>query len=304
VAPTRTTVLITGESGTGKELVARAIHAKSDRSSGPFVPINCGAIPENLIESELFGHVKGAFTGAGNDKKGLFAAASGGTVFLDEIGELPMPMQVRLLRVLQERRIKPVGSATEQEIDCRVVAATNRDLKAMVDKNEFREDLYYRLNVIQLTLPSLRERREDLPLLVHHFLEKYALDMGKPIRGVARDAMDLLISYPYDGNVRELENIIERAVTLETTDMVTVESLPYHMQKGTDLSQWASDFEIPEAGLLLDDIVATLEQNLITKALRRTNGVRKEAAKLLGISFRSMRYRLEKYGIDADGLDD
>jgi two-component system, NtrC family, response regulator PilR len=304
VAPTRTTVLITGESGTGKELVARAIHAKSERANGPFVPINCGAIPENLIESELFGHVKGAFTGAGNDKKGLFAAASGGTVFLDEIGELPMPMQVRLLRVLQERRIKPVGSATEQEIDCRVVAATNRDLKAMVEKNEFREDLYYRLNVIQLTLPSLRERREDLPLLVHHFLEKYALDMGKPIRGVARDAMDLLISYPYDGNVRELENIIERAVTLETTDMVTVESLPYHMQKGNDLSQWASDFEIPEAGLMLDDIVATLEQNLITKALRRTNGIRKEAAKLLGISFRSMRYRLEKYGIDADGLDD
>jgi two-component system response regulator PilR (NtrC family) len=304
VAPTRTTVLITGESGTGKELVARAIHAKSDRANGPFVPINCGAIPENLIESELFGHIKGAFTGAGNDKKGLFAAASGGTVFLDEIGELPMPMQVRLLRVLQERRIKPVGATTEQEIDCRVVAATNRDLKAMVEKNEFREDLYYRLNVIQLILPSLRERREDLPLLVHHFLEKYSLDMGKPIRGVARDAMDLLISYPYDGNVRELENIIERAVTLETTDMVTVESLPYHMQKGNDLSQWASDFEIPEAGLLLDDIVATLEQNLITKALRRTNGIRKEAAKLLGISFRSMRYRLEKYGIDADGLDD
>jgi two-component system response regulator PilR (NtrC family) len=240
VAPTRTTVLITGESGTGKELVARAIHAKSDRANGPFVPINCGAIPENLIESELFGHIKGAFTGAGNDKKGLFAAASGGTVFLDEIGELPMPMQVRLLRVLQERRIKPVGATTEQEIDCRVVAATNRDLKAMVEKNEFREDLYYRLNVIQLILPSLRERREDLPLLVHHFLEKYSLDMGKPIRGVARDAMDLLISYPYDGNVRELENIIERAVTLETTDMVTVESLPYHMQKGNDLSQWAS----------------------------------------------------------------
>ncbi len=304
VEPTRTTVLVTGESGTGKELVARAIHSQSDRQSAPFVPINCGAIPENLIESELFGHVRGAFTGAATDKKGLFAAANGGTVFLDEIGELPMSMQVKLLRVLQERRIKPVGSATEQEVDCRIVAATNRDLKSMVDEGTFREDLYYRLNVIELSLPSLRQRREDLPLLIHHFLEKFSMDMGKPIRGVTREAMDLMINYPYDGNVRELENIVERAMTLETTEMITVESLPYHMQKGNDLALWASDFEIPEEGMNLDEIVENLERSVITKALRRTNGVRKEGAKLLGISFRSMRYRLEKYGIDADGLDD
>jgi two-component system response regulator PilR (NtrC family) len=304
VAPARTTVLVTGESGTGKELVARAIHARSERAASAFVPVNCGAIPENLIESELFGHIKGAFTGAGTDKKGLFASADGGTIFLDEIGELPMPMQVKLLRVLQERRIKPVGSATEQEVNCRIVAATNRDLKAMVEEGTFREDLYYRLNVIELGLPSLRERREDLPLLIHHFLERFALEMGKNIRGITRDVMDIMLNYPYDGNVRELENIIERAVTLEMTEMITVESLPYHMQKGNDLTRWATDFEIPEGGLSLDEIVENLERSVITKALRRTNGVRKEAARLLNISFRSMRYRLEKYGIDADGLDD
>ncbi len=304
VAPTRTTVLIGGESGTGKELVARAIHAHSDRADKPFVPVNCGAIPETLIESELFGHVKGAFTGAASDKKGLFAAAEGGTIFLDEIGELPMSMQVKLLRVIQERRIKPVGQAVEQDIDCRVVAATNKDLKQMVSEGTFREDLFYRLNVIQLAIPPLRERRPDIPLLVQHFIEKYSRDMAKEIRGVERDAMDLLLNYPYDGNVRELENIVERAVTLETTDMITVESLPYHMQKGNNLVHWASDFEIPEDGVDLDGIVENLERNLITKALRRTQGVRKEAAKLLGISFRSMRYRLDKYGIDADDLDE
>ncbi len=304
VAPTRTTVLITGESGTGKELVARAIHTNSDRDKHPFVPVNCGAIPEALIESELFGHVRGAFTGAVGDKKGLFTTAGGGTLFLDEIGELPMPMQVKLLRVLQERVLKPVGSVREIEVDIRVVAATNKDLKAMVSAGEFRDDLYYRLNVIQITLPALRERREDLPLLVQHFLEKYASDMRKDILGVERSAMDVLLSYPYDGNVRELENIIERAVTLETAEMITVDSLPYHMQKGGDLVQWANDLAIPEDGLELDAIVENLERNLITKALRRTKGVRKEAAKLLGITFRSMRYRLDKYGIDADGVDD
>ena len=304
VAPTRTTVLITGESGTGKELVAKAIHENSDRKGRPFVPVNCGAIPESLIESELFGHVKGSFTGAAGDKKGLFEMADGGTVFLDEIGELPMSMQVKLLRVLQERSVKPVGAVTEKSIDIRVVAATNRDLKEMVDANEFREDLYYRLNVIQIQIPALRERRGDLPLLIQHFLQKFTEDLGKEIRGVERSAMDLLLSYPYDGNVRELENIIERAVTLEPGDMVTTESLPVHMQSGTNLLQWAGDLEIPEDGLDLDAIVESLERNLITKALRRSGGVRKSAAKLLGISFRSMRYRLDKYDIDADDVDD
>ncbi len=304
VAPTPTTILITGESGTGKELVARALHENSDRASKNFVPVNCGAIPENLIESELFGHVKGAFTGAGTDKKGLFTMADGGTIFLDEIGELPMSMQVKLLRVLQERQVKPVGAVREESVDCRVVAATNRDLKQMVTDNEFREDLYYRLNVIQLSVPALRERREDVPLLVQHFLQKYTGEMSKRIVGVERSAMDLLLAYPYDGNVRELENIIERAVTLEVGELITVDSLPYHMQSGGSLAQWTSDLEIPDEGLELDAIVENLERNLIEKALRRTGGVRKGAAKLLGISFRSMRYRLDKYEIDADDVDD
>ena len=304
VAPTPTTVLITGESGTGKELVARALHENSDRSDGPFVPVNCGAIPENLIESELFGHVKGAFTGAANEKKGLFTMADGGTIFLDEIGELPMSMQVKLLRVLQERSVKPVGAVREHSVDCRIVAATNRDLKAMVGDNEFREDLYYRLNVIQISVPALRERREDVPLLVQHFLQKYAGELNKKMVGVERSAMDLLLAYPYDGNVRELENIIERAVTLEIGELITVDSLPYHMQSGGSLVQWTSDLEIPEDGLELDAIVENLERNLITKALRRSGGVRKEAARLLGISFRSMRYRLDKYEIDVDEVDE
>lgn len=303
VAPTRTTVLVTGESGTGKELVARALHQQSERAAGPFIPVNCGAIPESLIESELFGHVRGAFTGAVGDKKGLFAAAHGGTIFLDEIGELPMSMQVKLLRVLQERRIKRVGESSETEVDCRMVAATNRDLKLMVQKGEFREDLYYRLNVIQITIPALRERRDDVPLLVQHFIEKFCSDLGKTIRGVNRDAMDLLLHYPYDGNVRELENIVERAVTLESSDMISVESLPHHMQKGNDLVLLANDFEIPEEGVKLDEIVENLERNLMTKALKRSNGIRKEAARILGISFRSMRYRLDKYGIEVSDLD-
>ena len=284
--------------------MARAIHDNSDRKDGPFIPVNCGAIPEQLIESELFGHIKGSFTGAQTDKKGLFSVATGGTLFLDEVGELPVSMQVKLLRVLQERRLKPVGSTREEEVDCRIVAATNRDLKAMVDEGEFRNDLYYRLNVIQLVLPALRERREDLPLLVQHFLEKFSRELGKEIRGVERAAMDVLLTYSYDGNVRELENVIERAVTLEATDMVSVESLPMHMQSGGAMIQWAGDLDIPDDGVELDVIVENLERNLMQKALRRTGGVRKEAAKLLGISFRSMRYRLDKYEIDVDEIDD
>ena len=304
VAPSDTTIMVEGESGTGKEIIADAIHVHSNRSTKPFVVFDCSAVAANLIESELFGHIKGSFTGAQTDKKGLFSVATGGTLFLDEVGELPVSMQVKLLRVLQERRLKPVGSTREEEVDCRIVAATNRDLKAMVDEGEFRNDLYYRLNVIQLVLPALRERREDLPLLVQHFLEKFSRELGKEIRGVERAAMDVLLTYSYDGNVRELENVIERAVTLEATDMVSVESLPMHMQSGGAMIQWAGDLDIPDDGVELDVIVENLERNLMQKALRRTGGVRKEAAKLLGISFRSMRYRLDKYEIDVDEIDD
>jgi two-component system response regulator PilR (NtrC family) len=294
VAPTPTTVLVTGESGTGKELVARAIHRHSDRSDGPFVPINCGAIPENLIESELFGHVKGAFTGASADKEGVFAAASGGTLFLDEVGELPLNTQVRFLRVLQEKRVKPVGGARELPIDCRILAATNRDLGEDVEEGEFRKDLYYRLNVIQIDLPPLRERGEDIRLLIEHYVRRYAERLGRPIEGVEAEAMRTLLDYEYPGNVRELQNIVERAVTLETDGLIGSDVLPYHLQEDS-VARVARDIEIPEEGLDLEKMVARLERTLISRALERTEGVKKDAAKLLGISFRSLRYRLDKY---------
>lgn len=294
VAATRTTILVTGESGTGKELVARAIHRQSGCASGPFLPINCGAIPENLIESELFGHKKGAFTGAITDKKGLFEAANGGTIFLDEIGELPQPMQVHLLRVLQEKKVKPIGGNHEIEIDCRVIAATNRDLRKEVSEGRFREDLYYRLNIIQLELPPLRERGADLKILLEHFVDKFAKDIGNPIEGIEANALRILLNYSYPGNVRELQNIVERAVTLETSPMITVDSLPYHLQEEA-FARVADEFELPSDGIDLEAMVEQLERKLILKALERTNGVRTDAAKVLGISFRALRYRLDKY---------
>lgn len=297
VAPTQSTVLITGESGTGKELVARELHQRSDVSEGPFRPISCGAIPENLIESELFGHVEGAFTGADQDKKGLFEAAEGGTVFLDEIGELPKSTQVKLLRVLQEKKIKPVGGNREFEIDCRILAATNRDLREAVEAGTFREDLFYRLNVIPIELPPLRQRREDLPLLLEHFVEQYADEVGHPVEGVTADAKRILLNYSYPGNVRELENVVQRAVTLETGDMITTDVLPYNMQEES-FDRVTRDLEIPEDGLDLEAMVEQLERQLIDKALEEADGVKKEAAELLNISFRSLRYRLDKYDID------
>ncbi|NUN13259.1 MAG: sigma-54-dependent Fis family transcriptional regulator [Myxococcales bacterium] len=305
VAKTKTSVLIVGESGTGKELVANALHYNSLRKDMPFVVINCGAIPENLMESELFGHMRGAFTGAIAAKKGLFEVANGGTIFLDEIGDLPLVLQVKLLRVLQERKIKPVGSTAEVDVDVRVIAATNKRLEEEIQRGTFREDLYYRLNVIQVRLPSLRERMEDVPLIAHHFCQKYAKELGKEITQIEPRAMDALMRYPFMGNVRELENIMERAVTFETTTMLTIDSLPrYVIDVEGIVQQTVDDLKIlPPNGCDLDQILADLERALLYQALERTNGNKTDAAKLLRISFRSIRYKLDKYNIsDADLL--
>jgi two-component system response regulator PilR (NtrC family) len=297
VAPTRTNVLVRGESGTGKELVARALHNLSDRAEGPFVAVNCGAIPESLMESELFGHIKGAFTGANATRDGVFVAASGGTLFLDEVGELPPTMQVKLLRVLQERRVRPVGGDKEVEVDCRVVSATNRDLENAIEAGEFRQDLYFRLDVVRVVLPALRHRPEDIPLLVERFFGRIKQEMGRDLESVSPAAMDWFLRYPYPGNVRELENLVERAVALETSDVLTAVNLPPMRQRTTGATA-VSGTELAEEGIDLDAAIADVERRLIKQALRRTHGVRKEAAKLLGISFRSLRYRLEKLGIE------
>lgn len=296
VAPTKTTILIHGESGTGKELVARALHRRSAHADGPFLPINCGAIPENLIESELFGHKKGAFTGATADKEGLFLAAKKGTVFLDEIGELPHQVQVKLLRVLQEGKVRSVGATEEKSIQCRIVAATNRDLKKEVDAERFREDLYYRLSVIPIELPPLRERGGDIELLLHHFLRKYSRDIGNPVEGFTDDALRILQAHHYPGNVRELQNIMERAVTLEMNALIHPESLPRELSHTgpTDLGR---SIQLTDEGVDLEALVSELERNLIQKALAHTHGNKTEAASLLGISFRSFRYRLDKYAL-------
>jgi two-component system response regulator PilR (NtrC family) len=297
VAQTDTTILIQGESGTGKELVARAIHDHSDFADGPFVPINCGAIPENLIESELFGHLEGSFTNAESDKQGLLQSASGGSAFLDEIGELSENVQVKLLRVLQQEEVKPVGSTETEQLDCRILAATNKNLREEVEKGEFREDLFYRLNIIPIELPPLRRRKEDIEPLVEHFIEKYNAKHDRDIEGVNSEAMKLLLQYNYPGNVRELENIIERAATLTKEVMIDVDVLPYYLQEES-FSQFTEDIEIPEEGFDLESMVEKLEKNVVSKALDKADGVKKDAAELLGISFRSLRYRLDKYDMD------
>jgi two-component system response regulator PilR (NtrC family) len=302
VAPARTSVLLIGESGTGKELAARALHELSARAERAFVAVNCGAIPESLLESELFGHVKGAFTGAATEKTGLFEAAHGGTLFLDEVGELPLAMQVKLLRALQERRVKPVGGVSEREIDVRVVAATNRDLETEVERGTFRQDLYYRLNVIQIRMPPLRERREDIPLLAEHFLAKFSAEHARPAGEIAPAAMSILASYAFPGNVRELENVIERAVTLSSDGNITPETLPDNLLEARGGHRGAAARAVPELpseGLDLEREVESFERALILRALERTHDNRTEAARLLGISFRSMRYRLSKLGIAA-----
>jgi two-component system response regulator PilR (NtrC family) len=306
VANTRSTVFITGESGTGKELVARAIHFESNRKSRPFVAINCGAIPENLIESELFGHQKGAFTGAVANKSGLVEEANGGTLFLDEITELPQNLQVKFLRFIQERNFRRVGGIADICVDIRIIAASNKEVEQEVSAGAFREDLFYRLNVIRIEMPPLRERREDIALLAGVFMEKFATEHGKKIVGITGEAMGLIEEYKYKGNVRELENVMERAVTLETGERITVESLPAHMRPS--LSTEAKGTDAPEEVLLdkLDDgldLEASLEEyekRIITEALKRAGGVKKKAAESLGLSLRSMRYKIDKYDIRKD----
>ncbi len=299
VADTKTNVLVSGESGTGKELVARDIHLQSERRNAPFVAINCGAIPENLLESELFGHVRGAFTGALFNKEGLFEAAAGGTLFLDEIGELSPPLQVKLLRVIQEKTIRRVGGTTDVRVDVRILSATNRNLAEEVAAGRFREDLYYRLNVIQISMPPLRARRGDIPLLVNHFIEKFSTDLGRTIASVGDDVMTKLMSHDYPGNVRELENAIERAVALSRGEHITIDSLPPGLSR-----QLRSEApEIPAEGMNLDEVLAHYERSRLAQGLRQSNGVKKRAAQLLGISFRSFRYRLEKLGLEDDSSE-
>jgi len=291
IAPTSSTVLITGESGTGKELVAHAIHGLSGRAEGPFVSVNCGALTETLLESELFGHVKGAFTDARQAKKGLFEAAIGGTLFLDEVGETSLAMQVKLLRALQERRIRRVGGTEETEVDVRVIAATNAPLEEYVKQKRFREDLFYRLQVIPIVTPPLRERREDIPLLAQHFTQRFARQMGKGVAKVSQEAMQLLRAFSWPGNVRQLENVIERAVALETTEAVLPERLPDNIRS----PQRSEPLPAIGNGFSLDDFMLSVEARLLNEALERAAGDRAQAAQLLGISSRSLRYLIQKH---------
>ncbi|WP_298270908.1 sigma-54 dependent transcriptional regulator [Geobacter sp.] len=299
VAPSMANILILGESGTGKELVARAIHYNSPRKNKPFVAVNCGAIPETLMESELFGHKKGSFTGAIGDRAGLFEQAEGGTLFLDEIGEVPLQLQAKLLRVLQEKEFRRIGGIADQKADVRIVAASNRNLEEQVRENSFREDLFYRLNVVQLQMPPLRERSDDIPLLVNHFFRKY---LPTPHDGefVTPAALKLLMSYAFPGNVRELENLVERCAVLGNHE-IDVACLPSQV-RGTQLQSGAScdEFVIPPEGMDLEGYLDGIEKKILLQALDRSGGVKKKAAELLGLTFRSFRYRLAKFGMDEE----
>ena len=292
VAASQATVLITGESGTGKELVARALHAHSPRAERPFRALNCAAVPETLIESELFGHEKGSFTGAQARQVGLFEAVDGGTLFLDEIGDLGLPLQAKLLRVLQEKEIRRIGGREDIKVDVRVVAATNRKLAAAIKQGTFREDLFYRLNVVSVHLPPLRDRATDIPQLVEHFMKKYTVASGKAVKGVANAAVRLLIEYSWPGNVRELESVIERAVLLCESDCIDVEDLPPETRSRVTLLD-RMDFDLPAEGFSLEEF----ERKLLETAMARSNGVIAKAAKMLGLTYKTMQYRLEKFQI-------
>jgi len=302
IAAARTTVLVTGESGTGKERVARLLHDKGDRAGRPFVVVNCGALPEALMESELFGHEKGAFTGAGARAGGLFREADGGTLLLDEVGELPASLQVKLLRVLQERKVRAVGAAAEVPVDVRVLAATNRDVEADVRDGRFRQDLYYRLNVIRIELPPLRDRPGDVSRLAERFVKRFAAELGKDVRGLTADALRALDAYAFPGNVRELENMMERAVALASGPAIGLGDLPGGVS-GLSASPAPLLADLPPEGCNLDEVLGEVERRLILQALARTGGVRKAAAKMLGVTFRSLRYRLAKHALAPDGPD-
>ncbi|MGH9348171.1 MAG: sigma-54-dependent transcriptional regulator [Vicinamibacterales bacterium] len=295
IARTSSTVLVTGESGTGKELVARAIHFHSLRREHPFVALNCGAVPETLLESELFGHVRGAFTGAEQNKKGLMEVAERGTIFLDEIGEMNATMQVKLLRVLQDKKFRRLGGTEEVQADIRVIAATNQDLQKLVAEGKLREDLFYRINVIPVPLPPLRERREDIPLLAEHFLAKFADAMGKPVRTITAEAMALLQEHAWPGNVRELENLMERGVALETHEALLPETIAGYV--GARPPAPAANGHLPDGGFDLEQHVKAIERDYIAQALKRAGGVQVKAADLLGMSFRSFRYYVKKYNL-------
>ena len=301
VAPTNANVMVLGESGTGKELIAAALHSRSDRKERPFVPINCAAIPETLMESELFGHMRGSFTGAVQTKKGLFEQAHGGTLFLDEVGELPHAMQSKLLRAIQERSFRRIGGNEDISVDVRIVCASKRNLEEAMKAGQFRDDLFFRLNVIQIEVPPLRERREDIPPLARHFLARFSEKMRKPVSRIDGEGMRALLAYDYPGNIRELENILERAVIIETKDVISVASFPPSVTKMVsrdDISIPFSPEILEDAGVSLDAEMDRLEKSMLLKALEKTGGNKTEAAKLLNISFRSIRYRLEKHGID------
>ncbi|MBU4316945.1 MAG: sigma-54 dependent transcriptional regulator [Proteobacteria bacterium] len=302
VAKTTTNILITGESGTGKELIAKAIHEKSDRKDQSFVAINCGGIPENLMESELFGHKKGAFTGAAFDKKGLFETGHRGTVFLDEIAEMGFPLQVKLLRAIQEKIIRPVGSNDDISVDIRIISATNKHLAEEVISGKFREDLFFRLNVIEIKVPPLRQRKGDIRPLAQHFLEKYSGQMGKEIKKVSSYAIDLLQKYDFPGNVRELENIMERSVALSSTNILLPDNLSISLHK----RRWIEgvknrrfDLDDVSKGVMLEEILEEIEKAYLKKALEYADGNKKKAAELLGLRYRSLWHRLEKMGLDA-----
>jgi len=302
IAPQSSRVLITGESGTGKELVARAIHENSARAKTAFVTINCGAFPETLLESELFGYMRGAFTGANENRRGLFQAADGGTLFMDEIGNMSLTMQVKLYRILQEGKVRPIGSTEETSVDVRVIAATNKDLEKEIAEGRFREDLFYRLNVIPIHLPALRERRDDIPLLARAFLDRYAKSMNKKIEGIEPEAMRRLEVYEWPGNVRELENTIERAVALETTKRVSVEGLPeritnFYQESRSNGQPETKPYLIPDAGMDLEKLISSTERAYLLAALECSGGVRIRAAEMLKMTYRSFRHYAKKHGV-------